>query len=61
MDETAWAALPAAQAGTMVESDESGQAGLLHHVEICCTDLKVEDPDRMKIELDAPDEDAQSV
>ena len=41
MDKTAWTALPAAQGGTMVESDESSQAGLLHHVEIYCTDLKV--------------------
>ena len=41
MDETAWTVLPAAQGGIMVESDESSQAGLLHHVEIYCADLKV--------------------
>jgi hypothetical protein len=60
IDETAWTVLRAAQGGTMVESDESSQAGLLHHMEIYCADLKVEDSDRMKVELDAPDEDGPS-
>jgi hypothetical protein len=60
MDKTAWTVLPAAQGGTVVESDESSQAGLLHHIEIYCMDLKVEDPDCMKVEPDAPDEDAHS-
>ena len=41
MDGTARTVSQAAQGGIMVESDEVGQAGLLHHVEIYCTDLKV--------------------